>query len=240
VGTSDHKVAAFFAPPPYAAVFVSDDIPASMTAGQQVTVHVTFRNTGSNVWTRADLYRLGSPGNSDPFFASARVLLASSASVGNGQTYTFTFTMKAPGTAGSYVTDWRMLREGVTWFGATLSKTVTVTPPPNAAIIVSNDMPTSMTRGQTYTVHVTVQNSGTMTWTAALNYRLGFVGDKPPFGPGRIVLGPSASVAPGQQYIFTFTVTAPNTPGTYTMRYRMLREGIAWFGQTTTTTITVQ
>ena len=73
-----------------------------------------------------------------------------------------------------------------------------------------------------------------------MNYKLGFVGNKPPFGPGRTVLDPSASVAPGQQYTFTFTVTAPNTLGTYTMQYRVLREGVAWLGQTTTTTIAVQ
>jgi len=71
-----------FQPPPYSAEFVSDDIPAGMVADQQYTVHVTVRNTGSNTWTRADGYKLGSPDDSDPFVASARVLLASSASVG--------------------------------------------------------------------------------------------------------------------------------------------------------------
>ena len=109
------------------AEITSNDIPTSMTAGQSYTVHVTVQNTGSNTWTRADGYKLGSPGDSDPF-AFPRVELDSSASVGSGQTYTFTFTMTAPSSAGSYTTDWRMLREGVAWFGDTLTKTVTVTP----------------------------------------------------------------------------------------------------------------
>jgi hypothetical protein len=95
-----------------------------------------------------------------------------------------------------------------------------------------------MVVGQAYTVHVTVQNTGTATWTAARNYKLGFVGDKPSFGPRRALLDSGISVAPGQQY--TFTITAPTTGGTHTMQYRMLREGVTWFGQTTTTTVTVK
>jgi hypothetical protein len=70
------------------------------------------------------------------------------------------------------------------------------------------------------------------------NYKLGFVGDKPPFGPGRVLLDSGISVAPGQQY--TFTITAPTTGGTYTMQYRMLREAVTWLGETTTVVIIVQ
>lgn len=110
--------------PAYDAEIVSDDIPSSMMAGQPYTVHVTVRNTGSNVWTAAEGYKLGSPGDSDPF-AFPRVHLDPSDSIESGQSKTFTFTM-APSTPGSYVTDWRMLQEGVTWFGETLSKTVIV------------------------------------------------------------------------------------------------------------------
>jgi hypothetical protein len=101
-------------------------------------------------------------------------------------------------------------------------------------------MPTSMIAGQSYTVHITVRNTGSNTWTASGNYRLGFVGDHPPFGPVRMMLDSSASVATGQQYTFTFTITAPSTKGTYTMQYQMLEEYVIWFGQTTTTKVTVQ
>jgi len=92
-----------------------------------------------------------------------------------------------------------------------------------------------MVVGQTYRVHVTVQTTGSLTWTAASNYKLGFVGDNSPFGPGRVLL--DSSVAPGQQYASTFAKIAPNTPGTYAMQYRMLKEGVGWFGQITTTTV---
>jgi hypothetical protein len=43
----------------------------------------------------------------------------------------------------------------------------------NAALFITQSVPTSMTAGQTYPVSVTMRNTGTMTWTAAHLYRLG-------------------------------------------------------------------
>ena len=51
-------------------------------------------------------------------------------SIAPGQDKTFSFTMIAP-SAGVYTTDWRMVREGVQWFGDTLTKQVNVTFGPN-------------------------------------------------------------------------------------------------------------
>ena len=109
----------------------------------------------------------------------------------------------------------------------------------STADIVSNDIPTSMASGQNYTVHVTVQNNGSNTWTAMGGYKLGAVGDAASFGPLRVLMDSSASVAPGQQYTFTFTLTAP-TSGTYTLRYQMVQELVAWFGPILTVTVTVR
>jgi hypothetical protein len=223
----------------YGAVITANDMPTSMIAGQTYTVHIAVQNTGTNTWTAADGYKLGAAGDVNPF-GPTRILLDPSDSIATGQSKTFTFTLTAPSTPRTYTVTWRMLRELVTWFGGSSKVSVSVSSGVRNAAIVSNDMPTTMVAGQTYTVHITVQNTGTTTWTAAGNYKLGFVGDHPPFGPSRILLDGSASVAPGQQYTFTFTLTAPTTPGTYTMQYRMLQELVTWFGQSTTTTVTVQ
>ena len=42
--------------------------------------------------------------------------LADADSIAPTQNHTFSFTMLAPST-GVYTSDWRMLREGVEWFG---------------------------------------------------------------------------------------------------------------------------
>lgn len=107
----------------YSDEYVSDTIPTAMQPGQSYAVSITFRNRGV-LWTESRAIRLGAAGDSDPFTAFNRVSIAGE--VGPGQTYTFSFTMTAPATVGTYTTDWRMVRDGVTWFGATCSKQVEV------------------------------------------------------------------------------------------------------------------
>jgi hypothetical protein len=90
--------------------------------------------------------------------------------------------------------------------------------------------------GQAATVEVEMLNTGSETWTAAEDYKLGTVGDKAGeafvfSGIGRYRLPASASVAPGQRHTFRFDVTAPAQPGTYRPAWRMLREQVTWFGE---------
>jgi hypothetical protein len=125
--------------------------------------------------------------------------------------------------------------------------TVPPTPPVtlagNAAGFVSQSVSTSsMCTGSTRSVAVTMQNTGSTTWTAAQNYRLGSQNpqDNTNWGLARVALGSSESIAPGATKTFTFTITAPSTAGTYNLQWRMLKEGTAWFGtQTTNIPITV-
>ena len=107
----------------YSDEYVSDDIPASVAPGETREVHITFRNRGV-VWNDARAIRLGAVDDSDPFSTATRYNI--SGNVAPGQTYTFTLSFTAPTTVGNYVTDWRMVRDGVTWFGPTLSKAIAV------------------------------------------------------------------------------------------------------------------
>jgi hypothetical protein len=84
--------------------------------------------------------------------------------------------------------------------------------------------------GKSYAVSVTMQNTSGITWTAGQLFRLGSQDpqDNTIWGLGRVELpGP---VAPGQQVTFNFTVTAPANPGTYNFRWRMVQDGVQWFG----------
>lgn len=121
------------------ASIVSANFPSSMGAGATANVSVTVKNTGTSTWTKATAYRLGGVGDYDPFYPAARVDLGSTVSVAPGATYTFSFVFKAPAAPGSYTTDWQMLREGVQWFGGTVTKTISVTstnPPPAGFVYV--------------------------------------------------------------------------------------------------------
>ncbi len=102
------------------------NVPATMNAGQSYTVTVKMLNTGGLDWNSAGAYKLGSNnplGNS--IWGRNRVELAASTAIGG--TATFTFNVTAPNTPGSYNFQWRMVQDGVAWFGApTQNKVVTV------------------------------------------------------------------------------------------------------------------
>ncbi len=106
---------------------VSAALPSTLACGTGFDARVVVRNTGRATWTRAAGYKLGAVDDSDPFFTGdTRVLLSEGASVPPGAEHAFTFRLDAPSLAGAYGTDWRMVHEGVRWFGATARAEVDV------------------------------------------------------------------------------------------------------------------
>jgi hypothetical protein len=100
------------------------------------------------------------------------------------------------------------------------------------AALVRASLPTRMACGATAAAAVEIRNTGTATWTRAAGYKLGAVDDSDPLytADTRVWLGDDESVAPGASHVFGFTLTAPTTPGTYTTDWRMVHEGVGWFG----------
>jgi hypothetical protein len=92
-----------------------------------------------------------------------------------------------------------------------------------------------MAAGGRYNVSVTFRNTGASTWTAANGYKL--VSQAPlnntTWGLNEVPFPSSvASVAPGADVTFSFTVTAPATPGRYRFDWRVT-QGTVGFGSFT-------
>jgi N-acetylmuramoyl-L-alanine amidase len=179
----------------YSDEYVSDDIPATMGPGEVRTVHITMRNRGV-VWNEAHAIRLGAVDDSDPFVASDRVTI--SGDVAPGQEYTFTLTFTAPTTTGTYVTDWRMVREAVTWFGVTLTKSVIVdAPDTQAPSVPANLAATAVSSTQI-----------NLSWSPSTdNY--GVTGYK--------IFRDSVQIGSSATNSYSDTTCAPNTAYTYTV-----------------------
>ncbi|WP_372008775.1 NBR1-Ig-like domain-containing protein [Paenibacillus chitinolyticus] len=161
------------------ASIVSYLIPSVMIVGKTYPVSVTVKNEGRTSWTSKDSFRLGAIDDTDPF-SEGRQYLPDGKIIKPGEEFTFLFSLQAPQTPGSYVTDWRMVQDSVSWFGEALIKKVEVTTQQErGAVILSESIPTKMGPGTSYSVSVTVRNEGTTTWTD--NYRLGAVGDSDDF-----------------------------------------------------------
>ena len=157
---------------------------------------------------------------------------------GDGTTSTLASPSKAYAAAGSYTVSLRVRDNSGLWSTYTSTTATVSNPTPvNNATFVSQSVPTAMNAGQPYTVSVTMYNAGTTTWTAASAHRLGSQNpqDNGTWGTGRVNL--PASVAPGQSATFTFTVTAPATAGPYNFQWRMLQDGVEWFGAASTNVV---
>lgn len=104
------------------------------------------------------------------------------------------------------------------------------------AQFLSQSVPTVMQAGKTYSVSITMKNTGNTNWGWE-GYKLGsqYPADNSRWGPARVLLNsnPSEIVLPGQSKTFSFNVTAPSTPGSYPFQWKMLQEGVAWFGANT-------
>lgn len=110
------------------AVVGSTDLPGTLPCGGAYAGKVTMRNTGTATWSKAGGYKLGAVGDSDPLKGGdPRIWLADGVTVPPGGAYTFDLPLEAPGAPGTFTTDWQMVREGVSWFGAVAKKDVQVT-----------------------------------------------------------------------------------------------------------------
>ncbi len=102
---------------PMRAAFVSQAVPASIAAGQRARVSVRFANTGKGSWDPAQRFALGSQAPRDGLtWAVNRAALPKV--VAPGEEVDIAFEVLAPAQPGQHVFQWRLLQEGVAWFGA--------------------------------------------------------------------------------------------------------------------------
>ncbi len=244
-GSTDYAIdiVGYFAPntggplvsPGDQALFVAQSVPTAMVIGGTYPVSVTMANMGSTTWTAAGNYRLAAVGPNSGAWGLNRVYLSSTESIAPGQQRTFTFNVTAPSTTGAYNFQWQMVRENVAWVGDPTDIVPVTVAAGDQAQFVSQSVPSKMVAAGVYFISVTMSNTGSTTWTAAANYRLGRTDSV--WGISRVYLGSTESIAPGQQKTFTYNVTAPSTAGNYNFQWQMVRENVAWFGTPTTNVV---
>jgi hypothetical protein len=79
---------------------------------------------------------------------------------------------------------------------------------------VAVELPAALACGEAFTARVTIENTGTATWTRA-----------------ELVFGGA--------HVFEIAFTAPTTEGTYATDWRMVHELVRWFGETTAQEVVV-
>ena len=217
--------------PDAAADYINQKVPTTMLPGQTVQVMIGMKNVGTDSWTSGQNIKLGAQGDS-MIWGINRIPITSDV-MPDGQVG-FIFNITAPSVPGTYNFQWRMLQEGVQRFGdVTPNVAITVLAPSNQAQFISQSVKSLMTASEYSTVSITYKNVGNTTWTAGSLYRLGSQNaqDNMTWGSNRIAL--PGDVPPGATVTFTFDVFAPAKAGTYNFQWRMVQDGVEWFGPAT-------
>ena len=119
------------------------------------------------------------------------------------------------------------------------SVTPTPTPVPGSnAGLVTETIPSSMVQGESYNVSITLNNTGTTTWSSSGGFVLLGSSDAGLFGTAKVNMSPVITVLPGQKYVWNLTLKTPLTTGNYTVVYRMAK-GNTTFGDALSQKITV-
>ncbi|WP_437494943.1 N-acetylmuramoyl-L-alanine amidase [Sorangium sp. So ce1014] len=216
------------------ALFVRQSVPAAIVAGTTLPASITFRNIGTETWTRGAKHRLGSQGPRDnSIWGMHRVELPHD--VPPNTEVTFNLSIEAPLTEGKHNFQWQIVRELVAWLGAPSPATeVRVMPAlTRAAVFVSQTVPSPIPPTAVQTVAITMKNVGTETWTAAGQFKLGSQNprDNTRWQTNRIAL--PKDVPPNAEVTFLFGIPARDALGTWNFQWQMLKEGVEWFGQIT-------
>ena len=105
--------------------------------------------------------------------------------------------------------------------------------PSQTSQVISVSVPNSMVPGQTYPVSVKMRNTGITTWTPTALHRLGSQNPQDNFTWGLHRVSVPSAIVPGATATFSFNVTAPAAQGNYNFGWRMVQDGVQWFGDFT-------
>ena len=216
---------------------VSNAFPATMAPDSVESVTVTMQNDGTTTWTPGT-YFLASTNSPTSLWGITSAPLPGS--VATGASATFTFNIRAPSTPGATDIRFQMFSTATNRvFGAEVVESVNVdgaSPTDYDSSISSQTIPGTMVADSTQTFTIVVTNDGAQTWLA--NSTVDLVSANSPTSLwGATSVEVPSDTATGEDATFTFSVTAPSSPGTYASNWRMFQSGgIGFFGATAETT----
>ena len=228
--------------------------------GQEVSASVIFKNTTGSTWGKDGTGaihlatdKLRDESFLDSFKASSwlgdyRIASFSEDEVANGQNATFNFNLKVPSNIapGTYRFYTRLVSEGYSWFenpdtngGAWWEVNV---PAPAATVVSQSAYPTA-SPGETVNLSVTFKNTSQVAWhdnIVPTNLAIDKNADEAFLArfktnswisDNRIAPLPSATVSPGDDATYNFSIKIPDdlTPGRYRFNVRLVQDGFSWF-----------
>jgi glucose/arabinose dehydrogenase len=224
----------------------------TLRPGATVSYTVHFRNTGDTTWQRGSPFRqvnLAVGGDSTAaadagmavgWLSANRVATTSELSVAPNAIATFTFTLRAPSTPGTYRLPLHPVLEGVQHLEDEGVYVLVVSDPGYHSAWVSQSAYPTLQPGQVSgPLAIVFRNTGTQTWTKGVlgqEARLAINQDDAQWAPlgvnwlsaNRVAAQSESSVPTGGNATFTFQVRAPQTPGIYSLHLRPVIDATTW------------
>src|SRR2546428_405831 len=215
----------------------------SFIAGQTTTVPVTIRNIGNGIFPTTSsfpvnlAYHWSSASGANVIWDGSRTPLGGD--LLSGQSVTVNAAVTAPATGGSYVLKLDLVQEGVAWFSskgaATGNLSVSMAGPIVASFGANYGIPpVAGTAGSRTTASITLGNTSNFTWPSAgpnpvtLSYHWINSAGKTVVWDGLRTKLPQ-DVPAGTLMQLQTDLAFPTAPGTYTLRWDLVQEGISWF-----------
>jgi len=214
--------------------------PISGTAATTTTAQITLGNTSNFTWPSAganpvtlSYHWLNSAGQTIVWDGLRTKLPAD---VPAGQLTQVQANLAFPSAAGTYTLRWDLVQEGVSWFSGkgvrmpeqTVSVQSYVAPFYGGSLGV-DQTPASMGAKLTISVPVRIENMSNFDWGSNVNLSYHWydsAGNLVAWDGLRTSL---AGTARTQIAAINAQIAVPTTPGTYTLRYDIVQEGVAWF-----------
>jgi Putative Ig domain/Matrixin/Ig-like domain from next to BRCA1 gene len=157
--------------PPYDSQFVSQNVPTNVQAGQQFSVNMKWKNTGSVTWSGGNFFIV----TQNPAFnttwggsSGANAVSLSAFTIGPGQQLNLTFNATAPATPGNYNFQWQVYQQsGVSFFGEPSTNVVVAVGSTPVSVVTQSPLASGTVAtpyGQTLTA---AGGTGTYTWSLA-------------------------------------------------------------------------
>ncbi|MEK6207778.1 MAG: PQQ-dependent sugar dehydrogenase [Chloroflexota bacterium] len=240
------------AAPGFHAAWVDQSPWPTLRPGATVSYTIHFRNTGDTTWNRGSAFRqvnlavtgdstaLADAGMAVGWLSANRVATTTEISVPPNAIATFTFTLRAPSTPGTYRLPLHPVIDGIQHLEDEGVFVLVVSDPGlHSAWVSQSPYPTLQPGQVSAPLSIVFRNTGTATWTKGVlgqEARLAINQDDAQWAPlgvnwmsaNRVAAQTEASVPPGATATFTFQVRAPQTAGTYSLHLRPVIDGTAW------------
>lgn len=235
----------------FSAEIISSDSPKPAKSGDSVNFVLNIKNTGIQTWSNSgeNAVKLGTiqprdhPGifYHDSWLKQDRAATMAEATVAPGEIGRFEFLATAAGNGGAITEHFGLVAEGIAWFGdVDIPLTIDVQPAVyKASYVKQSDVALILKAGEVVDVSVTFQNIGDVDWladgvtavkvgTAEPRDRLSSFYHSSWLSDNRLTSA-SATVSPGGEGVFDFTLQAPQKVGNYHEVFGLVAEGITWF-----------